>query len=82
MLRSVCDTKCRAVFGCLLLPLLLPFLLLPWLPGGPYRVDPRSESLVSAGRSFVVGDPLPVEVVGTDEARGRIELRPVGKKRH
>jgi ribonuclease R len=44
------------------------------LPGGPYSVDPKTESLKSKTRSFVVGDALNVVVLATDEEQGRIEL--------
>jgi ribonuclease R len=43
------------------------------LPGGPYRVS-ATETLVGAERTFVVGEALAVEVAGTDEALGRLEL--------
>jgi ribonuclease R len=43
------------------------------LPEGPYRVD-ATEAFVSESRRFVVGASLLVEVVGADEAAGRLEL--------
>lgn len=44
------------------------------LEGGPYRVDPAREALVSEARAFTVGEPLTVEVLGASEELGRIEL--------
>ncbi|MCA9553278.1 MAG: RNB domain-containing ribonuclease [Myxococcales bacterium] len=44
------------------------------LPGGPYQVDLKRQLMVGRGRSIGLGAPLEVEVLGAQEALGRIDL--------
>jgi len=47
------------------------------LPEGPYRVEPGGHAVASASRRYGVGDPIEVEIAGTNEELGRVELSPV-----
>ena len=47
------------------------------LPGGPWRVDRDRQRLQGVKRFYALGDEIGVEVASTDEALGRIELRPL-----
>jgi ribonuclease R len=48
------------------------------LPGGPYRVDLKRQVMTGARRAVGLGAPLEVEVLGANEALGRIDLGVVG----
>ncbi|MBI4865052.1 MAG: RNB domain-containing ribonuclease [Candidatus Riflebacteria bacterium] len=44
------------------------------LPAGPYSIDARETTLSGKGRSFTIGEALPVRIVSTDPVLGRIDL--------
>jgi ribonuclease R len=55
------------------------------LPGGPYRInlatqaiEPAAAGEVQSVRRFSVGDPIEVEIAGTQPELGRVDLRFVG----
>ncbi|MEW5848576.1 MAG: RNB domain-containing ribonuclease [Myxococcota bacterium] len=48
------------------------------LPAGPYRADDRETLLTNGTRSFTVGMPVRVRLVGTDTQLGRLEFALVG----
>jgi ribonuclease R len=44
------------------------------LPEGPYRVEAGGYAAASEKRRYVVGEPVEVEIAGTNEELGRVEL--------
>jgi ribonuclease R len=44
------------------------------LPEGPYRVEAGGYAATSEKRRYVVGEPVEVEIAGTNEELGRVEL--------
>jgi ribonuclease R len=44
------------------------------LPAGPYRVEGGGYAAVSEERRFVVGEPVSVQIAGTNEELGRVDL--------
>jgi ribonuclease R len=44
------------------------------LPDGPYRVDLDAHALIGRTQRFAVGDPIEVQISGTNEELGRVEL--------
>lgn len=47
------------------------------LPGGPWKVDRSRQRLIGPQRSYGLGEEIAVEIASTDEALGRIELKPL-----
>jgi ribonuclease R len=47
------------------------------LPEGPYRIEPGGHGVASEKRRYTVGDPIEVEIAGTNEELGRVDLVPV-----
>ncbi|MFO0759514.1 MAG: RNB domain-containing ribonuclease [Byssovorax sp.] len=47
------------------------------LPEGPYRIEPGGHAVASETRRYGVGDPIAVEIAGTNEELGRVDLVPV-----
>ncbi len=46
------------------------------LPGGPYRVEAGGYAAAGEARRYVVGEPIEVEIAGSNEELGRVDLAP------
>lgn len=47
------------------------------LPRGPYRIEPDGHSVSNGEDRYGIGDPIAVEIAGTNEELGRVDLVPV-----
>jgi ribonuclease R len=47
------------------------------LPEGPFRIEPGGHAVASETRRYGVGDPIEVEIAGTNEELGRVDLIPL-----
>ncbi len=50
------------------------------LPGGPYRLDPAVQALVSEQRRWQIGDRVRATIAAANEELGRVELTPSGEE--
>jgi ribonuclease R len=50
------------------------------LPGGPYRLDPVGQALVSEARRWQIGDRVRATIAAANEELGRVELSPSGEE--
>jgi len=47
------------------------------LPNGPYRIEPDGHGVSNGVDRYGIGDPVDVEIAGTNEELGRVDLVPV-----